>query len=420
MIPSAREYATRGRRRSAEATATDTNGPAIYHDQRVVSGGPSKKSVSGVFRSHMNNDVKRTRFNRNFDSAPLTSTSPRSESERKTDHSETVVAVDENDPIHATTSNTATATAPATAPTTAVADSAPTPVRSQGRRLWLDVRAHSGLWYPAQIVGGPDRNRIQVQLQRAPPTNQLAALPDDEVGGRPGTLMWVDSPNVATAGTFAYYGTVETTAKPGQVLLAFRKNVRGVDDAWIEAQVLSRTPNGVLLLQPVGEDDGARFRVHATNAKRLRPLGPSQLPQLCKVPVDVTVQQFRLALKEQARRQRAPLRDTSSAVNNSRQAESKMSQARAAGAYHNMRASRRIVQSASAQHAHFQHSLQEAGMQLYPCEGDGNCLFRAIAHQLYVSTLFVFQTFRCRISSKHCIPVCLNLTLDTETRTSTR
>lgn len=44
---------------------------------------------------------------------------------------------------------------------------------------------------------------------------------------------------------------------------------------------------------------------------------------------------------------------------------------------------KRLVVAASNQHSHFQNSLNLNGMRLFPCVGDGNCLYRTVAHQVY-------------------------------------
>ncbi len=47
------------------------------------------------------------------------------------------------------------------------------------------------------------------------------------------------------------------------------------------------------------------------------------------------------------------------------------------------RAPTRLVIAGGVPHVHFRDSLDAAGMRLFPCIGDGNCLFRSVAHQLY-------------------------------------
>ena len=296
-------------------------------------------------------------------------------------------------------------------------------------RLWVDVCDANSIWWPAELVDGPRDDEVQVRLQRRAPTSDAAtaaaAAADDDA------LVWVD-PNtaVATAGSFAYYGSSESAIKTKQALLFLRTNVPTASGAvvpaeddsasssssssseWVPAVVEGLNAAGVVSLRLLDRDSdgdrdiggsgggadavgGATHRVHH-QSKRLRPLGPSYLSNFNKVPVSTTIDRLVTLLKNTRvggagslrppPDPRAPLQPSSAAGannNNSNSNGADVQMQRPAGAYNGARAPTRLVIAGGVPHVHFRDSLDAAGMRLFPCIGDGNCLFRSVAHQLY-------------------------------------
>ena len=260
-----------------------------------------------------------------------------------------------------------------------------------GRRVWVDARDEHGIWWPAELVSGLVDEHVRVRL----------ALGDGhgrELDVDPTTAVFV-------AGTFAYYGQNETILKPSQaVLFDLRRPSRAAASSvpaggaheWVVATVESINSTGVATVRLL-EDKGATHNVFQ-GGNRLRSLGPTNLQRIHKIPVQLSIQRAASLAAGGSGRvsdaagaappspvgyQRAPTHDVSSRILQERWAESKQGQSRPAGEYHQRRVARRIVAAGSSQYDHFRHSLHESQMSLHECIGDGNCLYRSVAHQVY-------------------------------------
>jgi hypothetical protein len=194
---------------------------------------------------------------------------------------------------------------------------------------------------------------------------------------------------------------------------------------WVEAVVTDVSSMGMASLSVLGASGEQLHTVHSAS-KRLRPTGPNRLHRLHKASLQDTLVRLQQLQQQQSAMlpPRLPLSDggvgraplSASSANVRGAGEGKVgrqglggvqgagvgagagavvlrpgaspgsSSSDAAGlspGSAQQQARPRIISAASAQHAHFLHSLQARGMRVFVCLGDGNCLFRSVAHQVY-------------------------------------